>query len=453
MNGQTANGDWSSEESQLHINVLELFAVRNSLESLQHLLVGKRVHQPSRRDEVSLSMSSNQEAPPVVPGQQNNVVSNAYSRNREHVGRQFITRDFSPSNGMVSSETYRADDISGDVDTNNRPVCHQKEPPVTSLLHEKEGHSSICGGRSVHQLDRAVSLCIPSDISSTQGTDKDHSGTMHNSTGGAVLAPPTMVSASLTTPGGHSTISPGSTRSSAYAGISGSVSRRSIITFNCLDAIKQRYRKKGLSGKAAKFIAEGRREATLKAYTSRLRLFIEWCKSREITYNRASVSEVADFLIERFETGIQASTVRGYLSAILVIHLGTPDGESLKRSETLKLLIERMHNSAPPRRKIWPAWNLDMVLDTLNQQPFEPILSASLRDVAIKTAFLVAIASGRRCSEIHALAIDNHIVFSRQGAVLYFRPKFLAKNERSNFKASPILLPKLTNSASSRRLS
>ena len=42
---------------------------------------------------------------------------------------------------------------------------------------------------------------------------------------------------------------------------------------------------------------------------------------------------------------------------------------------------------------------------------------------------------------------------SRRGVTLYFRPSFLAKNEKSNFSASPIFLPKLDSSSGTQRLS
>ena len=91
--------------------------------------------------------------------------------------------------------------------------------------------------------------------------------------------------------------------------------------------------------------------------------------------------------------------------------MGTPDGSSLRDDDALKLLIEDMYNSTPPRRKIWPSWELDVVLETLNKLPYEPNLSASLRDVTLKTAFLLTIASGRRSSKIHTLVINDHMVF------------------------------------------
>jgi integrase len=95
-----------------------------------------------------------------------------------------------------------------------------------------------------------------------------------------------------------------------------------------------------------------------------------------------------------------------------------------------------------------------VVLEALNNEPFEPALSSSLRDFTIKTAFLIAVASGRRSSELHALSIEDYLIWhSKGGITLHFRPSFLAKNERSNFVASPLSLPCLDRTAGSRRLS
>ena len=52
-------------------------------------------------------------------------------------------------------------------------------------------------------------------------------------------------------------------------------------------------------------------------------------------------------------------------------------------------LLER-----PPARKFLPTWSLPCVLEALAKAPFEPLAEASLRDVTIKTFFLMAIASG-----------------------------------------------------------
>ena len=62
-----------------------------------------------------------------------------------------------------------------------------------------------------------------------------------------------------------------------------------------------------------------------------------------------------------------------------------------------------------------PKWNLPWVLVCLQKAPHEPLHKASKLHVTIKTAFLlhVALATAKRYSEIHALAMDaNHLRFN-----------------------------------------
>ncbi|MBN3297263.1 ARRB1 protein, partial [Amia calva] len=91
-----------------------------------------------------------------------------------------------------------------------------------------------------------------------------------------------------------------------------------------------------------------------------------------------------------------------YLAAISACHVridGEPPGshflavQFLKGARRLQLL----------RTPSLPAWRLDVVLDALSQAPFEPLNSAELKLVSLKTAFLLAITSARRVRELHAL--------------------------------------------------
>ena len=49
-----------------------------------------------------------------------------------------------------------------------------------------------------------------------------------------------------------------------------------------------------------------------------------------------------------------------------------------------------------------PKWNLSVVLNELTKAPFEPMKDTDLKHLTLKTAFLLALASGKRCSKIHA---------------------------------------------------
>ena len=411
------------------------------------------LHQQTGGHKVSHTMSTHQETAPVVHRARDHVVRDTHSRQRQRVGRQSVTRDSVSSHGVVTGSSNHRGDLSSIMDANNRSLRDTQQSSTSSLLLPSMGRSGVRSGCDVHQLDGAVGVRVSADINDPQGPVKDVDGGVYAPSHSSVLAETAVVHTASPLFGGRPKNTASYARSSQNVRNKGKVSRRKKPAFNCMDVIKRRYMQAGLSEQAAELVAKGRRESTLKVYSARLRPFVKWCDSRAICPDRASVSQIADFLLVIFKSGLQASTVRGYLSAIIAIHVGTPSGESIKHNDTLKLLIEGMHNSAPPRRNVWPEWDLGTVLDALNQHPYEPMLSATIRDTAIKTAFLIAISSGRRASEIHALAIGSHAVFSRRGVTLYFRPKFLAKNERSNFKAAPISLPRLPDSIGNRRFS
>ena len=160
----------------------------------------------------------------------------------------------------------------------------------------------------------------------------------------------------------------------------------------------------------------------------------------------ASVSRIADFLIAIFDKGRAISTIRGYRSAIAAVHA---DGASITESPTLGKLLRALFNKRPPARKLLPSWSLPKVLDALAQAPFEPLAEASLRDVTIKTVFLVAIASGQRRSALHALsAAPGHIRWEPGGVRLIPNPTFIAKNQTASSDPVEIFIQPLSSLSS-----
>lgn len=83
--------------------------------------------------------------------------------------------------------------------------------------------------------------------------------------------------------------------------------------------------------------------------------------------------------------------------------------------------------SSRTRRPGLVDWNLDVVLSWLSKANFEPLNSASLKDLTKKTLFLVALASAGRISELQAMS--KEIGFTQDEAVCAYTQDFLAKNE------------------------
>jgi hypothetical protein len=74
---------------------------------------------------------------------------------------------------------------------------------------------------------------------------------------------------------------------------------------------------------------------------------------------------------------------------------------------------------------------LDLVLNFLSGPPFEPLLIADMRELTLKTVFLITLATAGRVSEIHALSARSDCLrFDQDGSVcLTTFPGFIAKNK------------------------
>ena len=99
-------------------------------------------------------------------------------------------------------------------------------------------------------------------------------------------------------------------------------------------------------------------------------------------------------------------TINGYRTAI-VETLG-PAGHHIAPSSDLHRLLSSFHRDHPKSSRNLPKWNLS-VLNELTKAPFEPIKDTDLKHLTLKTAFLLALASGKRRSEIHAWVCKQSI--------------------------------------------
>ena len=85
--------------------------------------------------------------------------------------------------------------------------------------------------------------------------------------------------------------------------------------------------------------------------------------------------------------------------------------------------------------------------------PFEPAEEVDLHFLYYKCCFLLALASGRRRSEIHAFSVsDSCLRFNRNksSVTLLTDPCFLGKNQIPDRGAEPVIIPALPEDASSR---
>lgn len=150
-----------------------------------------------------------------------------------------------------------------------------------------------------------------------------------------------------------------------------------------------------------------------------------------------SVYHILEFLQLGLEKGLGASTLKVQVSALSAM-MGTRWALDPLIVQFLKACIK----IRPPRKPVFPTWDLSTVLEALSKEPFFPLESISLWDLTLKLSFLIAIMSAKRVSEIHALLIkEPHLVLYPDRVVLRPSEQFIPKVASSFLFNSEINLP------------
>ena len=170
--------------------------------------------------------------------------------------------------------------------------------------------------------------------------------------------------------------------------------------------------------------------------------FCHWYHRRKADPVSADVPLVADFL-EHLYQRTPPLAIRGYRSALSSILYNVVD---LTNSVFLRNLLKNMDLQRPKYKELCPKWNLVLILAYITSPPFEPIMTASLWHLTLKTVFLLKFASGQCRNELHALSCDEKCYRFRadRGLVnLITEPGFLAKNQKPQDSTPRIIIPAL----------
>ncbi len=165
------------------------------------------------------------------------------------------------------------------------------------------------------------------------------------------------------------------------------------------------------------------RPGTAKLYDVKWKAFCVWCDECRIV--ASEVSTLVDFLTSLL--GLAPSTVEGYRSAIAETLRVLRDIDITSDPCIRGILRNRRLNAPLVRNKI-PPWDLGVVLKYLSGAPFETRKGASFSDITLTALFLLALASGKRRGEIHALTREG-LSWNYDKTIVYcaFDPTFISK--------------------------
>ncbi|XP_063427248.1 uncharacterized protein LOC134710781 [Mytilus trossulus] len=350
-------------------------------------------------------------------------------------------QDQSKTNRMVSEQGSDKQDFLGMGITNNRSVCLGSESQVSSVLCLGSRSNSTDTGCPSNRMGQDVCLCLPSSIPNSESVTTHDRLSMRDDSNSTFLAK-TMVVSTVTTTVDSTTptiTSMGKSARTRSGKIKNSSSKSRDIQPDCMANIDKQFKAKGFSENTRKLLSASWRSGTHKDYKCKFRQFSSWCNQWKIDPYVATLEECANFLASLFDKGLKYRTIAGYRSMLSSV-LPPVDKTPVGQHPYIIRLLRGVFNSRPPERKLLPEWDLPLVLDMFKKPPFTPMRLASLKHLTWKTAFLIAITTFRRCSDLQALKLGEGSVNIQEKGVTFLRHG-LAKQDRAYHDNSKIFIP------------
>ncbi len=112
-----------------------------------------------------------------------------------------------------------------------------------------------------------------------------------------------------------------------------------------------------------------------------------WSASCREDPRKCTIGAVLSFLQERLERRLPSSTLKVYVTAIIVHHEAV-EGLSLGKHDLIVRFLRGARRLNPPRPPLVPYWDLYIVLTELQRGPFEQLDSVEQKILSAKTALL-----------------------------------------------------------------
>ena len=167
------------------------------------------------------------------------------------------------------------------------------------------------------------------------------------------------------------------------------------------------------------------------------RAFKEWLPDNLTVLRKRHVLEFLVFL--RDNKKLSPRSFLGYRHSLSIPFKEAFEINSEDR-DFLLLAKAHFHLSPPTQRKL-SKWSLNHALETLQTPRFRNN-TASLEDLFLKMFFLVAVASGNRCSELAACTRED-ISFDSNTVTIPTKEGFLFKNQTLDRTPPPVAFPSM----------
>ena len=405
------------------------------------------LHQQAGGNSLSRDVCSPVENHDLVPSLPYNIEGQAHSRVSECDGRPAIQVQPSAVNRMVSAPTGFQANLPEVVHPSCRLIRHSPESQTPSICVSYPRPKGLEHRCSEHKLDQPHGLRLPSYGSPSQGDPKDQAMPLPDHRDSPRLARDALVLGPSAALNRDPTTTPSVNDPTQTVPQVCVPQQPTTAEPPRLVSRSGQLQEQGFSVEVAERIASPQRSSTRTIYRSKWALFEKWCRENSVDFSTPSVKQISDFFMYLYQDlNRRPSTIDGYRTAI-VDTLG-PTAQHIAHNADLHRLLSSFHRDRPKSSRNLPKWNLSVVLNELTKAPFEPMKDSDLKHLTLKTAFLLALASGKRHSEIHAWVANKVANLGQWEKVALFPSSdFIAKNQlarEGSQSVSPVTVPALT---------
>ena len=254
---------------------------------------------------------------------------------------------------LAPEPTILSDANAGFESMYDRSFCKQNQSPASQVLqlqNRPRGGGNRCPNTTMGRGDRV--RLSPVQLSSQMPTESNPRGRNNNS------SMPSLANTAMVCPTHSHSHDCGSLNRTTGAGTPTGKQQNPFASR--LEGIRQGLLAKGLSGQASNIVLAAQRTSTQNQYKSCWSKWVGWCDKQQINPIQPSIPNVVNFLPERFQAGLQYSTLNSYRSAISFT-IPQVEGSPVGQHPSVCKFIEGVFNSRPPQPKYSGTWDVGFV--------------------------------------------------------------------------------------------
>ena len=450
---QIARGTWSPRERRHHINALELEAVHRALRHFLPILRGR--HVLVRSDNTSVVFHINHQGGTrslMLDPEASDLCSPSFCQpegDPHPGGAECSCRHPIPgasTTGGVEAPPGCSGNYLGEVrESSRRFVRFPRDDTLPAVVLPVGQCQSPRSGCAVARLAEGTPLRLPATSPDRPNTPEGPSGGTSAPSGGPPVAREDLVSDAAQALLQLSDASSLQEGPAVTAGRSDPASQSQSPPTLGLATTGPGVSFSEYGGDIGHTMTNARAPSTRLVYAHKWKAFSRWCQERNEDPVHCPVSVILTFLQALLSQGRSPSTLKVYVAAISCWH-SVVSGETVGRNKDVSLFLRGARRLHPPTRPVVPVWDLSIVLAALRSPPYEPLAGASLECVSKKTAFLLAMASAKRVSELHALSVHESCCRwnpAGSGVTLWPNAAFLPKVASPASHTGPLQLARL----------